>query len=447
VWAKALAYCRQAGEKALARSANREAVGSFEQALNALQHLPAQHDTGVQALDLWLDLHVALLPSGNSERILATLREAEALAEALDDPRRLGQVSVSLSQYFFLSGAYEQSMVYAQRVLALATASENGVLQALASQRLGLAHWAQGDYRRAIDCLRQTMASLEGARRRERFGLVFLPAAFSCALLACCHAELGTFAEGRALGDEGLRIAEAVEHPASLMSAHWGSGVLALRQGALSRALPLLERAIGICQEASLPVWFPRMAMALGASYTLGGRIADAVPLLTQALESTAGAMAVFPALCSLPLSEAQLLAGRLEEAHALAQAALAFARERQERGHEAYALRLLGEIAARRDPPHIEAAETHSCQALALAEALDMRPLQAHCHRDLGTLYAAMGQREQARAALSTALEMYQAMDMTFWLPETEAALGQVEGRDPWGRPVGHPVRHAARW
>ena len=58
------------------------------------------------------------------------------------------------------------------------------------------------------------------------------------------------------------------------------------------------------------------------------------------------------------------------------------------------------------------------------------MRPLQAHCHRGLGTLYATIGQREQARAALLTAIEMYQAMEMTFWLPETEAALAQVEGQ-----------------
>jgi Flp pilus assembly protein TadD len=64
------------------------------------------------------------------------------------------------------------------------------------------------------------------------------------------------------------------------------------------------------------------------------------------------------------------------------------------------------------------------------LAEALGMRPLQAHCHRGLGALYATVGQREQARAALSRAMEMYRAMDMTFWLPETEAALAQVEER-----------------
>jgi tetratricopeptide (TPR) repeat protein len=134
--------------------------------------------------------------------------------------------------------------------------------------------------------------------------------------------------------------------------------------------------------------------------------------------------------LCSLSLGEAQVLAGHLEEAHALAERALALARERQERGHQAYALHLRGDIAAHRDPPECARAEAHYRQALALAEELGMRPLQAHCHRGLGTLYATTGQPEQARAELSIAIELYQAMDMTFWLPQAEATLAQVEGR-----------------
>ena len=101
VWDKALAYCRQAGEKAMARSAYREAVGYFEQALSALPHLPEQRDTREQAIDLRLALRHALLPSGDFGRILASLREAEALAAALDDPRRLGQVSLFLSFHFY----------------------------------------------------------------------------------------------------------------------------------------------------------------------------------------------------------------------------------------------------------------------------------------------------------------------------------------------------------
>jgi class 3 adenylate cyclase len=303
--------------------------------------------------------------------------------------------------------------------LALTTASGEVVLQALANLRLGAATQAQGDYRRAIDYLSETMASLEGARRHERFGQVILPAVACRALLAACHAELGIFVEGCALGDEGLRIAEAVAHPGSLMLASWGIGLLTLYQGDLPRALPLLERAVGICQDVDSLIWFPMMAAALGAAYTLGGHVADAVSLLMRAMEQTIVMKRVdLQALCGLSLGEA----------HTLTKHASALAREHQERGNEAYALRLFSDIAARRESLEHQQAEAHYQQALALAEELGMRPLQAHCPRGLGTLYATSGQQEQACTELSTAMEMYRTMKMTFWLPQVEAVLAQVE-------------------
>jgi class 3 adenylate cyclase/tetratricopeptide (TPR) repeat protein len=428
VWDKALVYCRQAGEKAMARSAYREAVGYFEQTLNALPHLPETRDMHEQAIDLRLALRSALRLIGRFGRVLAYLREAESRAAALDDPRRLGQVSVFLSVHFYLMGAHDQAIAAGQRALALATAGGDGVLRALANQYLGIAYQAQGDYHRAIDCFGQAVASFDETQRRERFGQAMLPAVQSRANLARCHAELGTFAEGSTLGEEGLRIAEAVAHPASLMVAYRDLGLLYLRQGDLPKALPLLERAMGICRDADLQATFPGQATSLGAAYTLAGRIDDAVLLLMQAMEQAiAMERGTSQARCSFFLGEAKLLAGHLDEAHALAEQALALTRTHQERGNEAYALRLLGDIAAHCAPPDVDAAATHYRQALLLAEELGMRPLQAHCHHGLGMLYATVGQRAQARTALTTAIEMYRAMDMTFWLPQAEAALAQV--------------------
>jgi len=208
-----------------------------------------------------------------------------------------------------------------------------------------------------------------------------------------------------------------------------GGGLLALRQGDLRQALPLLERAAGLCHEADQPNFFPWIAAPLGAAYSLSGCVADAVPLLMQTVEQiTAMDLVGYQALCRLPLGEAQMLAGHLEEAHALAEQTLALTRTHQERGNQAYALRLLGDIAARCEPPESAPAETHYRQALTLAEELGMRPLQAHCHLSLGTLYVKIGQREQACTELSTAIELYRDMDMIFWLPQAEAALAQVE-------------------
>src|SRR5262252_6594422 len=189
--------------------------------------LPETRDTCEQAIDLRLALRNALTPSGNQERIVAYLREAERLATALSDPRRLGQVYLFLSFCCASQGAHDQAITAAQRARALALADGALVLHSLATLYLGRAAYAQGDYHRAIDCFRQTGAFFEGAQHRTHYGLPFLPAVTSRTWLALCHVEFGMFAEGRAHGDEGLRIAEAVAHPGSLMWAAWWCGLVA----------------------------------------------------------------------------------------------------------------------------------------------------------------------------------------------------------------------------
>jgi len=126
-------------------------------------------------------------------------------------------------------------------------------------------------------------------------------------------------------------------------------------------------------------------------------------------------------------LSEVCRLAGHGEEAGQHARQALELARQRKARGHEALALYQLGAVYAHAAPPDAAPAEAYYQLALALVEEFSMCPLQAHCHHGLGTLYAKLGQQEQARTALSTAIALYRAMEMTFWLPEAEATLAQV--------------------
>jgi hypothetical protein len=109
---------------------------------------------------------------------------------------------------------------------------------------------------------------------------------------------------------------------------------------------------------------------------------------------------------------------------------ALAMARQHGEHGCESFALCQLGAVHAQAVPPEAVQSEAWYREALALAEALGMCPLQAHCHHGLGSLYAKSGQREQAGAELATAIDFYRAMDMTFWLPQAEATLAAVKGR-----------------
>ena len=163
------------------------------------------------------------------------------------------------------------------------------------------------------------------------------------------------------------------------------------------------------------------------AAYALAGRAAEALPFLDQMLERVAiGSRIADLALVLTELSEALLLVDRVDEASALAERLLELSRIHTGHGYQAHAYRLLGDVATLREPPDLAQAEAHYRQALALAEELGMRPLQAHCHLGLGTLYAKLGRPEQAQAALSVAIDLYRVMDMLFWQLRAEMVLAQ---------------------
>jgi tetratricopeptide (TPR) repeat protein len=254
------------------------------------------------------------------------------------------------------------------------------------------------------------------------------PTVMSRTWLVSCLAEIGEFEEGIVEGNTAIELAELTEHPFSMTQAYYALGTLFLHQGDLGKAIPVLERSLGLCQTAAIVTWFPTVAAALGYAYALSGRFPEALPLLQQAVaQDTSTGITAGHARRVAYLSEAYLLAGHMDEAADLARSALAFARTLMARGFEAYALWLFGERYAPQEPL---AAEAYYQQALALADELSIHPLVAHCHRGLGTLHAKTGQHEQARTALYAAIAQYRVMGMTFWLPETEAALAQVEER-----------------
>jgi tetratricopeptide (TPR) repeat protein len=423
---RAVQYLRAAAENALRRYAHREAVRCYEQALVVLQHLPPQRETHQQTIDVYLELRNALVPLGEIARIFTCLRTAESLAQTLDDPPRLGRIAAYMTRHFFLMGEQEQAIVCGERALALD--GGDPALRVATHLYLGYAYHALGHYRRAIEVLTRNTASLTGARQYEHFGLAPLPAVSSGARLAQCFAELGEFVEGRHYGELALQIAETAAHPFSLNQACRGLGILYLRQGAFGPAIALLERGLALCRDADLPLEFPIIASSLGSAYALSGRLAEAIPLLEQAV-AQAVAMQRFDqqALRLVALGEGYLLGGRGPEALPLAQEALERARAAHECGVEAYVLRLLAALAASGATSEVTPAEDTYRQAITLAETLGMRPLLAQCSLELGTLYGRCGQWEPARTALTRAVALLHAMDMTSWLRQARAALAQI--------------------
>jgi tetratricopeptide (TPR) repeat protein len=428
VWGKALTYLRQAGTKADARSANQEAASYFEQALTALAHLPDDRETREQAIDLHFNLRISLAALGERERILEHLRAAEALANTLGDERRLARVNEYNARELSVQGEHEQAVTACERAIAMARSLDDYGLEVRATFYLGLAYYRLGNYPKAVEAQRRKLVPVDNPVVRERFGSIGLPFANSRNSLAFALAERGEFIEAVARCTEAIQIAEAVGLPSSVTVTYQRIGHLHLRRGDLHQATLALEHALEICQGVDSPPLFDAVRSTLGYAYALSGRTAEAISLLEETVERPVmGAGQEGQSLRTMWLSEAYLLAGREADAHAAAQRALSLARQYKERGHEAYALRLLGEIVAREEPLDVGKAEDHYRQALALSEELGMRPLIAHCHVGLGKLFRRIGSRQQAEEHLTTATTMMREMEMGVWLERAEAELKQL--------------------
>jgi tetratricopeptide (TPR) repeat protein len=421
VWDKALMYFRQAALKAKEQSAYRESTNCLEQALEALSHLPDTRDKQEQAIDLRLELRGVLVPLQRFEQNLIALQEAERLAEALDDSYRLGRVCGDMAGLLYLMRDYDRALAYGQRTHDIATATGDIGLQVVAMHGQGQVYLELGDYPRCRAAFERNVAILQGDLLYKRFGQGSMPAIQGRLFLVRCFNQTGDFAEGLIYGKEAIEMAERIGRPYERVSAYTRVGQLHLFRGNFDQAIPLLERSLSLSQEADVLIFYTIATSSLAVAYARSGRTTEALALVQQSGEQ-------FRLLLNILLCiEAYLLLGHQGEALRLALRTLELSQERQERGVHAQTLWLLGEIYGQHESPERAQGEAYYQQGLALAGELGMRPLQAHCHRGLGTLYSRARRPEQARAELTTAIDMYREMEMTFWLPQAEVALTQM--------------------
>jgi class 3 adenylate cyclase/tetratricopeptide (TPR) repeat protein len=426
VWPKALTYLRQAGAKAVERPANREAVALFKQALEVIQHLPQDRATLEQAIDLRFDVRNALQPLGDLGQILEHLREAEQLATRIGDQHRLGWIASYLTEHYRMHGNPAAAAQSGERALSIARELADLPLRVVTNLPLGLLYYGEGRYRRAMEFLQWNIDQLQGDLFHEHFGLFGLPSIHSRSFLAWCLAEVGELARGRTIGEEAVRFAEGARQRFSMMYAYLGIGTIHLRSGELQQAIPTFERALELGELARIPVGFSYGASYLGYALALAGRVKEGLPLLEQSCSPAVSKE--FVARHSLRiayLGEGYLLSGRLDDAIAAAQNALDLARSHDERGHEAYALRLLGEVMTRRQ--ECTRAREHYEDALRLAQALGMRPLAAHCHWGLARLCRHADDEESARHHAAIAQSEFRDMDMTGWLQRLDAEMAST--------------------
>jgi tetratricopeptide (TPR) repeat protein len=372
---------------------------------------------------------MALQPLGEWGRTGALLDEAEAIAEAVGDQRRLGYALAYKAIQFWQAGDYTAAIQPGLRALSIGQSLPDVALQVVASGYVGGVYVARGQCREAARYYEAAVALIPEGLALERFGQATIQSSLVQTTLAIALGALGRFPEAFGCLREAMHIAEEAGHVFSLLFPLFGLGTLKLDQGDFVGAVVPLERGLDLCRTREAPLVLHSFAWALGAAYHGTGRGAEGVAMMEDAARGVAERNVNWSWWAGRvgALGGAYLLDGRLADAGRIAQNGLAAAQQRGEREVEAHLLRLLGDIAAHHERVEVDTAEAHYRQALAVAEELGLRPLLAHCHLGLGVLYRRADRRQQAREHITTAATMFGEMDMRYWREQAEAELKEL--------------------
>jgi tetratricopeptide (TPR) repeat protein len=426
---RAVHYLRQAGLKAAARSALPDARVWFEQAVGVLEALPESQSTLEQAFEIRLELRPVLSLLGEGRRMLERLREAEALAERLNDDRRRGRVCALMTNVHQLLGELDEALVTGTRALEIAGRLGDLRLRILATTYLEQVHYHRGEYERVVELATDNLAALPADWVYEYLGTSAPISVYDRCNLVMSLAQLGRFAEATKYEAEAIRLAEPTHHAFTVGAADRAAGTLHLLKGDWTKARSLLEHGIAVLRTGNVVLMLP---FAVASSAWVLSQLGEASEALDRLRECeqlverlAAREIVITRGWAYHALGRACLLLGRLDEARRLGDRAVESSPCQP--GFAAYALHLLGNIATHPDRFDAESGEAYYRQALALADELGMRPLAAHCHLGLSKLYRRTGKQQEAQKYLSTATTMYREMDMRFWLEQAEAELKEL--------------------
>jgi class 3 adenylate cyclase/tetratricopeptide (TPR) repeat protein len=419
---KAVHYLRRAGRKAAARSALLDARSWFEQALGAVERLPKNPATLDQSFEIRLELRRVLLALGEVRHALTPLREAESLAEALDDDSRRGLVSALLAANHSLLGELDEALVTGTRALEIAGRIGDLRTRILTTSNLEMLYYFRGEYARVVELATDNLRTLPADWVDDYFGAT-ITSVEDQRWLALSLAELGRFDEAADYATEALRLAQLSGHAFTVSTAYSGAGPLYILKGDWTTARSLNEQWVAVARTGRLTLYLPWAVAYSAWALAQAGEATDALNRVREAerlLEKHAAKGLVADRGWEA-LGRACLALGRQQEAQRLGEHALETVKSQP--GFLAGVLHLLGDVASRGDRFDM-GGETYYNRSLALAEPRGMRPLVAHCHLGLGTLYRRTGNRATAEEHLTTATTMYREMAMAFWLEKAEATL-----------------------
>jgi class 3 adenylate cyclase/tetratricopeptide (TPR) repeat protein len=399
----------RAGHLALSKSAYREAIGAFR---NALPHFP--ESARRRRADTHRAIALAYFTGGDHQLLRKHLELAMADAQAAGDQVMVAEIAIQqghdLIQY---GGALTDAIRFCEQALAIAMRLDDEALAYGARFSLGQAHWITGNYAGSIHVLTRNLPeNLRNPGRVRDFGTAGSMMMDSLSLLGASHAYRGEFNVAFSCLERAKRLMTSAAFDFSVVQYHLNRAHL--QRGDATTALPLLVKAVQHAHDFGLRFTTAWLRGLLGYSHALLGQTAEAVGELKLAIDEAEGLGLPHVRAYALGFLAETLLDSDPEQAFDLADGALNITRPGGYRGQEAELLRLTAAASAGRDGTSVEA---RANEGLALAQELGMRPEQGHAFRSLGDIKLKAGDDETAAEYHAAARAIYTELDMPYWL------------------------------
>jgi predicted ATPase len=424
LWEKSIAYHQMACQRALRRWANTQALAHIERSLAMVKYLPEGDPRDRVALDLRLLALAPVVPSGDHERMIALLLEAEELADKLKDRRRGAALASQLAFGCWMLGQYERSVAYALKVIDFTGDVEREIgLRESAYYNLAMSYHAQGKLEAALEILRPQRERFSGADAGKQMrAWAGYPGVYIRTFMIAALSLLGGFDEAARAYEEGRRVADHFDHPHSRTMIMEEYGYCLWIRGEYAAARALLGEALEVSERDDVLVMHTPIVARLGVAMVHAGELEAGLSLLTRELEQETYRHAAHYGLVFLliALSEAKLIAGDVAAALAHAEHAM---RVTAEAGEQAYRVCALLQLAAAReaDPQHAAGARALYEECEREAERLRMKPWQAFV---LQQSARSLTDRAHAREQLRRALALWNELSAPVRAAEVRAEL-----------------------
>src|SRR5262249_6677185 len=224
--------------------------------------LPESSSTLEQAFDIRLELRGVLTQLAEVRRALERLREAEILAERLNDHRQRGRICALLTNAYALLGELDEALAAGTHALEIAERLGDLRLRIPATTYLEQVHFLRGEHERVVALATDNLSALPAECDSKDFGLVISPPVYDRGWLIMSLAEIGRFAEAAGLEAEVIRLAAPTQHASTVGWAHWAAGMVHLLRGDWAQARPLVEHATAVSRAENVALLLSRSAVS-----------------------------------------------------------------------------------------------------------------------------------------------------------------------------------------